>query len=444
VKKGLVILSILLTSITAAFSQELRLVVSGEPLNIVLNSLNVEISFDEKALSNYRVSVSKTFKTPEEAVNYLLKDKPFRIEKIGNVFVIVPVNNNNPSQMQQTAINEPFVFNGTVTDSLNRQPLEYVAVSLLNADTAIITTGITNDKGRFRIETKTIPHLIKISYLGYKTLIDKVLNLNEEWSEFTLSVAETLLPEVVATASHTELNAVKYNVTPQMCSGAANALELLGKIPELHYDKLSDKVIINRQDNVLLLVDGVQHSQHFLRHLSPGRVRSVEVVRSLSGRFVSDDYDAIVQLVLQKDYAGFDMNLSSKISLNLTKTGNYLTENSPDLGIIYTADKFNFFGTYSYSREKWNMQSTKELTCNSSEFASFPEKSPNDLSNYESHILAGGINYHVTPLQFIGAHVDCSSGNADTRRIYGMQNNGRISVNTTEIGACRRTYQNAG
>jgi len=92
-KKIIIILWILLTSGAAAFTQELRLVVFDKPLNAVLNSLNVEISFDDKALSNYRVSVSKTFGTPEEAINYLLKDKPFKMEKIGKVFVISPGGN---------------------------------------------------------------------------------------------------------------------------------------------------------------------------------------------------------------------------------------------------------------------------------------------------------------------------------------------------------------
>ena len=90
-KKGLLIIVILLTTITAAFSQELRLVVYNKPLNVVLNTLNTEISFDDKALSNYKISISKTFKSPEEAITFLLKDKPFKMEKVGNVFVISSV-----------------------------------------------------------------------------------------------------------------------------------------------------------------------------------------------------------------------------------------------------------------------------------------------------------------------------------------------------------------
>lgn len=366
-KQGVVILSLLLP-ITVIFSQEeLRLGVSNQPLNVVLNSLNTEISFDDKALSKYRVSVSKTFPTSEEAINYLLTDKPFKMEKVGNVFVIVPVNNNN----------NPF----------QRQ------------------------------------------------------HLHEEWGEFSLPVTEILLSETVVTAPiRPELNSAKYDITPQMRRGAVNALELLEKIPELHYDKLSDKITVNQQSNILLLVDGIPHSLHYLRHLSANRVQAVEIVRTLSGRFVSDDYDAIIQLSLKKDYTGFDINFGGKTSLNLSGSDSYLIENNCDLGIICTADKFNFFGTYSHNREKWEIYSTKALTYISSNYISFTEEKPNDVSGYETHMLTGGISYQLTPGQLIGAHIDYSSGKGGGRQEYSMksvdkvQSNSRILVNTTEIG----------
>lgn len=43
--------------------------------------LGMEISFDDKALSAYNISVSKTFKNPEDALYHLLNNKPFKVEK---------------------------------------------------------------------------------------------------------------------------------------------------------------------------------------------------------------------------------------------------------------------------------------------------------------------------------------------------------------------------
>lgn len=74
----------------ATFSQEMQLSVTNKPLNAVLGMLGIEISFDNKALSAYNISVSKTFRNPEEALYYLLNNKPFKVEKINHVYIIIP------------------------------------------------------------------------------------------------------------------------------------------------------------------------------------------------------------------------------------------------------------------------------------------------------------------------------------------------------------------
>ena len=89
-KRSIVIIFIQLISTIAAFSQEMQLTVSNKPLNTVLGMLGMEISFDDKALSAYNISVSKTFKNPEDALYYLLNNKPFKVEKINHEYIIIP------------------------------------------------------------------------------------------------------------------------------------------------------------------------------------------------------------------------------------------------------------------------------------------------------------------------------------------------------------------
>ena len=74
----------------AASAQELHLVVKDKPLNDVLRSLHVELSFDDNALSKYRITINRQFGNAEQAISFLLKDKPFQYEKINGVYVISP------------------------------------------------------------------------------------------------------------------------------------------------------------------------------------------------------------------------------------------------------------------------------------------------------------------------------------------------------------------
>ncbi len=191
-KKSFIIILILLTSTAAVFSQELRLVVFDKPLNQVLNSLGVEISFDDKALSDYKISVSRTFKTPEEAIEYLLKDKPFRMEKIGSVYVISPALKAEPEQAKKK-----FVISGELSDRSSGEPLPYAHIQ---TDRGMVSTG---ESGHFSITVETDqPARIQAQYIGYGVL-DTLLGVGNH--VIGLSVKPVTLEEVVIRPSSSSM-----------------------------------------------------------------------------------------------------------------------------------------------------------------------------------------------------------------------------------------------
>src|SRR5574344_1751135 len=71
-----------------AFSQRIRVEAKNEPLSSVVKRLNAEVSFDNRILSGYRISVDKSFSPPAAAIQYLLKGKPLQMEKVAGVYVI--------------------------------------------------------------------------------------------------------------------------------------------------------------------------------------------------------------------------------------------------------------------------------------------------------------------------------------------------------------------
>jgi len=465
-----IVAALLLTVSLPVCSQAFRLDVDREPLNKTLNRLGLEISFDDRALSVYSVSVAMTFEDAEKALSWLLEDKPFRVEKVGKVYVIVPYPN-EPMEVTRATFQgtgeERYFFRGTVVvqtavgspedapvrfpDDNNQpqrtgidadEPLEYATVSLLDNNNQLITAGITNEKGRFTLQTSHIPAKIKISYIGYETLLREIHTLNGELGVFSLKETFIQLDEAVVTADNIrqELNRTIYTVTPQMRYGADNALEMLNNIPGGYYDKASKTVRLNNHTNLLLLVDGIQYSHSYLNHLAPERVQAIEVVYALSGRFVSDDYAGIIHFFLKKDYTGYDVHVSGAASLNLSKTAgnNRLSENHPSVGIVYTTRKLNFFGMYAYNREDRNMHATKSLQYNDSELVSLPPPRHNSLYENENHTITGGLNYHIAPLQLLGVQADYTEGNTATFQEYAMRRTDlsrdydRILTNTTE------------
>ncbi|KAA6301335.1 MAG: hypothetical protein EZS26_002532 [Candidatus Ordinivivax streblomastigis] len=173
-KKRLILLvSILLTTATTTFSQELRLVVHNKPLNTVLNTLNIEISFDDKALSAYNISVSKTFGSPEEALIFLLKDKPFGVEKMSNVYVISLLRESTVKQdtRAEKTSKKQFVISGTLSDSESGESLPF---AYIQTNSGMVDS---NESGFFAINQDTFqPVRVQIRYMGYETL-DTLLSM---------------------------------------------------------------------------------------------------------------------------------------------------------------------------------------------------------------------------------------------------------------------------
>lgn len=151
-------------STIAAFSQELHLAVKDKPLNDVLRGLSVEISFDDNALSKYRVSVSKAFNSPQMALDFLLKDKPFRFENINGVYVITTYIEQNEQPLVVEA-KKYYTFSGTIKDSENRENLPYAYIATPEGIISTDETGFFS----FKTERKGKLH-VQAQYLGYQVL----------------------------------------------------------------------------------------------------------------------------------------------------------------------------------------------------------------------------------------------------------------------------------
>lgn len=424
---GIILLFLWVTAATVC-SQSVRMDVHNEPLNKVLSRLQLELSFDDRTLSEYNISVSKSFENPESALLWLLEDKPFRVERIKNVYVIIPCDNQKKNPADRVFGNievRPFSFKGTVVSQTTGEPLEYAIVSLLDADSIPIATGFTTDKGQFAIKTSRVPASIKIGSLGYRTRYENIRDVDGNLGVIHLNDCMIPLGEVVVTAEKTskEIHHTTYVITPQMLRGVHDALELSDKIPGIYFDQSSNSVWLNHHANILLLVDGVPYSETYLRHLSPDRIEAIEVIHAVSGRFVSDDYAGIIQFVLKKNYTGYDLHASNAVWMNLSKTAENcrLPENHPSLGFIYTTHRLNFFGMYEYDREKSNYHATKSLTYDRYKLVSHSVSHPAHRYRYDHHTVNGGINYHLTPFQILGMQSDYTRGSTKTLQQYTMR-----------------------
>ena len=153
-------------------AQEVHLKYSNTPLNKILidirDSNDLHLSFDDKLLSKYKVTLDETFASPETAIRQLIVPRGLTLEKDKDVFVIYK--NRKQNRKKQ------FLLAGQIKDATNGEPLPYSYI-IINEKT--IPTDV---KGSFSYlsETDSV-FTVKASHLGYY-ILDTTLKAATELS----------------------------------------------------------------------------------------------------------------------------------------------------------------------------------------------------------------------------------------------------------------------
>ena len=149
------------TGINFLCAQQLTVDVKKAPLNEVLTSIrddyNVQISFDDHLLSNYKITLTKTFSSPGAAIRKLIKGLPLDFEKSGEVIVIYYV---KPSEKKPE-----FRFSGQIKDALSGETLPFSHITINGHTQATDLLGSFN----YISATDSI-FTIRASHLGYYIL----------------------------------------------------------------------------------------------------------------------------------------------------------------------------------------------------------------------------------------------------------------------------------
>lgn len=149
-----------------AYSQQVIVNAGNKPLNEVLIDLrekyHLELSFNDRQLSEYYSTTDSVFPDPESAIRSLLSGLPLTVSKNGDVFVISPLHGMGK--------NIKYIVEGRVTDISSKKSLPYSYISFRGTWMEADVTG------RFFCQTyEPPPYDLKISYLGYYVL-DTVVN----------------------------------------------------------------------------------------------------------------------------------------------------------------------------------------------------------------------------------------------------------------------------
>lgn len=321
-------------------------------------------------------------------------------------------------------------YTGIVVDSLTSDKIGFATVSLLNQSGEKQFIGITDNQGQFTATTHDEASLIKISFIGYKTIEQPIDDLNGtgDLGVFKLAPSVSQLGEVSVQANTVEhkVDRTVHTITPAIRKGAFTAPEMLGNILGVRFDRINDKVLVNNKSNVLILVDGIQKSQEYVNSLDPSRIQEVEIVKEPTGRYISDDYSAVINLILIKEYEGYSFNMRNLmiISPSGSNGDNWIANEQPKILFNYTKNKWNVYAHYVYANIHWNYANNiKKHYSNVMDMTSekVTSKNPNEDYDYFAHAASVGVDYQIAKDHSISIQDRFSYEDASNELLYNQQ-----------------------
>lgn len=280
------------------------------------------------------------------------------------------------AQMDKSKIAKPGSVSGKVVDQKSKEPLPYVNIVIKDTAKKIITGGITELDGKFRV--KDIPEgisIIEVQFIGYKTY-SRQINISSgnrriNLGTVPLSEDSTTLDEVVVRAETStvvqKVDRKVINVGKDLTSAGATASELLNNVQSVSVDSQSGNISLRGNENVRVLVDGkptnIPASQ-LLKQIPSTSIKSVELITNPSAKYNPEGMSGIINIVLNKNAnMGFNGSLNTGV-----EAGHYVRYNA-STNMNYKTGKVNFFGNYGYnSGERYNFGYVNRAGVNNQDF----------------------------------------------------------------------------
>jgi len=315
------------------------------------------------------------------------------------LFLLVTISNSFFAQ-------DKIEITGQIKDAKTKTILEFCSVVAFNPKDSLIAGCATDDKGYFTLPLDRGVYYLLVNYIGYKKDTVKALYAyeNKFIGVIKLDPDSAFLKEatVKASSSMNLLDRDVQVVTDKMKVGTSNAKEVLEKVNGVTYDRYNNSIKVDNSSKVIILVDGMEKDQEYIKNLAPDRLKRIEVIRDPGGRYGLEGYSAVINIILKKDYRGTEIYISDE-NLDDTKpikSNYFLVQNNFNLTLNYVYNDVNIYGSYSNDYNNFNINSISKKEYSSSLTIENNAQSSNDVNthlkqHYNNYML--GADYYLNP-----------------------------------------------
>lgn len=245
---------------------------------------------------------------------------------------------------------------GRLIDNHNL-PVEFANIQLLNPkDSSFLCGGVSNANGDFVIPCQQKQALMKVSFVGYKTIcklvsIARIGNVRMQANSYLLKGVTVEAARVVEKVDRQIIFPTKEQVKT-----ASNGYDLLDNLslPTIIVNRAERKVLSLKGGDVQIRINDVKASMQDVLALQPDEVTKVEFINVPGLKYGDSNLDAVINYQVRRRYAGYVSGVST---MQGTKAG----FNNSDGYFKYNVKKSEFSLNYSFSYRSVEERSYESL-----------------------------------------------------------------------------------
>lgn len=245
---------------------------------------------------------------------------------------------------------------GRLIDNHNL-PVEFANIQLLNPkDSSFLCGGVSNANGDFVIPCQQKQVLMKVSFVGYKTIcklvpVARIGNVRMQANSYLLKGVTVEAARVVEKVDRQIIFPTKEQVKT-----ASNGYDLLDNLslPTIIVNRAERKVLSLKGGDVQIRINDVKASMQDVLALQPDEVTKVEFINVPGLKYGDSNLDAVINYQVRRRYAGYVSGVST---MQGTKAG----FNNSDGYFKYNVKKSEFSINYSFSYRSVEERSYESL-----------------------------------------------------------------------------------
>ena len=395
-----IFISLLLLVLPTQAQKLINLELKNKPLPTALKLIEREggknVIFSVTETEKHTVSANIQQKTQAEAICMVLKGTTFIYKERTDYFAI----------QKKEAPTKTIKIRGMVMNEKN-EPMPYCNVLLLSPDSTFVNGCVTKGDGSFlMMGEEGIPYSLRVSYIGYTTTMQAIDNRN----------LIQLLPET-QTLEEVTVNADKSHIVITTATGTIfhlseraktlkDPFEALAEVPKLSVNLSERKITLVNGKTPLVLING-NRINGGMESIDPKRVESIEIIEVPSARYLKDDVQAIVNVMMKRQeviYHRLNGQTQQSIPTFFGMSNAYYETGNKNASVSLSAQHWYFHDDYAtttvlqqnvgYSKWKesartWNSQNiyldlNADWLCSPKDYLAFKATYINNPSEYVS------------------------------------------------------------